>query len=194
MKKNRVQNRVKTNLYAQALIDSAKASGGKDEIIQVGKDLETIKYAVLADSSLFRVLTDENLTKSVSEERVLEFVKTSFAGACESMYEILKVMALNGDAYLIAHVVDAYHGLIRKQFNIVIASVTTVVPLDDRLRKLISDKVSGELNCEVSLFEHIDKKIVGGVIISAAGRVLDCSVLTKLKEMHRQLTRFQVAN
>ncbi|HEY5488953.1 MAG TPA: F0F1 ATP synthase subunit delta, partial [Candidatus Limnocylindrales bacterium] len=73
----------------------------------------------------------------------------------------------------------------------VVAEVTTAVPLDDALRASLTEKLIASLGRPVSLREDVDASILGGVVITVAGRVLDGSVASQLEEMRRALATTQ---
>ena len=53
--------------------------------------------------------------------------------------------------------------------------VTTAIALDDHLREIITTKTAKDLGTQVVLREHIDKSILGGIIMSAP---LDQDIIT----------------
>ena len=59
--------------------------------------------------------------------------------------------------------------------------MTTVVSLDDNLRTLITNKLTADLGMPVALVEHIDKSIMGGIIMRAGGRYIDSSVRSQIQ-------------
>ena len=65
--------------------------------------------------------------------------------------------------------------------------VTTVVPLDDELRKLIKEKTEADLGCKAVLNESIDKTILGGIIMSVNGMRIDASVISQLNKARHTL-------
>ena len=75
--------------------------------------------------------------------------------------------------------------------GIVVAEVTTAVPLDDALRASLTDKLAASLGRPVSLRERVDETILGGIVIKVAGRVLDGSIASQLDGMRRALATAQ---
>ena len=60
--------------------------------------------------------------------------------------------------------------------GVVVAEVTTAVPLTDALRASLTEKLAAALGRPVSLRERVDASILGGIRINVAGRVLDGSL------------------
>ena len=82
---------------------------------------------------------------------------------------------------MFSRVLRSYEEQIEGKLNIAVVDVTTVVPLDDSLREVIKKKAEADLGSEVVLREHIDKSILGGIIMSANGKRIDASVLSQLE-------------
>ena len=59
--------------------------------------------------------------------------------------------------------------------------VISAVSLDEHLREVIKNKLSRDLGSDILLREHVDKSILGGIIMSAHGKRLDASMATQLE-------------
>ena len=90
-------------------------------------------------------------------------------------------------AYLVDHRQTGYAGryvadleaaLARRGHLIV--DVTTARPIDETLRARIISSVGGS---RVSLREHIDESLIGGIIIKTPETLLDASVRTRLRAL-----------
>ena len=66
-------------------------------------------------------------------------------------------------------------------------SSTTGVELDDHLREVIVRKAEADLGTKVVLREHIDKSLLGGILMSANGKRIDASVLSQLENARNVL-------
>jgi F-type H+-transporting ATPase subunit delta len=91
-------------------------------------------------------------------------------------------------AALLPDVARDFGEIAEAERGIVAADVTTAVPLDDALRASLTSKLAASLGRPVSLREHVDASIVGGVVIKVAGRVIDGSVASQLEGVRRALT------
>jgi F0F1-type ATP synthase delta subunit len=66
----------------------------------------------------------------------------------------------------------------------VVADVTAARPLDDSTRKVLLDYVKKHTDSsDVTLREHTDESIIGGVLVNAGGHQLDTTIKTKLKRL-----------
>ena len=68
-----------------------------------------------------------------------------------------------------------------EQLNVTVVDVTTVVPLDDHLREVITKKAEADLGTKVVLHESIDKSLIGGILMSANGKRIDASMTSQLE-------------
>lgn len=105
--------------------------------------------------------------------------------------EIIETIALMDNAnegYLIDQV---YRDLKERMDNgdlTISVDVTTAVPLGDELRAAVREKCEHDFNRPVYLVEHVEPKILGGIIIEARGHRRDASVRTHLANIRRSLS------
>ena len=94
-------------------------------------------------------------------------------------------------AYLIdqrqTHQADLYmadiEAVLARQ-GMTVVDVTTARELDDSTRTLVKDYVlKTEKASAVTLREHVDPAIVGGIIIRANGRELDAAISSQLRQL-----------
>ena len=67
--------------------------------------------------------------------------------------------------------------------------VTTAVPLNDELRKLIRSRCEADFESPVFLIEHVDPTIIGGIVLSARGHHRDASVKMQLDNARKVMTQ-----
>ena len=67
------------------------------------------------------------------------------------------------------------------------ADVTTAVPLDDAQQTEVSRLLTGIVGSEVSLRTYVEPELIGGIVARLNDRVIDGSVRSKLRNMHRQV-------
>ena len=96
-------------------------------------------------------------------------------------------MAQRRDLDLLSRVFEAFCDLMAEKLDTVVVDVTTVVPLDDDLRRIIKEKTEADLGRNVVLREHIDKAILGGIIMSTNGLRIDASIISQLNHARNVL-------
>ena len=77
---------------------------------------------------------------------------------------------------------------VTKEYNGITESVlTTAVKVDDKIKKQISDLISGMFKTKVELKEVIDKEIIGGFILRIEDSYIDASIRNKLRKIEKEL-------
>ncbi|MDO8963377.1 MAG: ATP synthase F1 subunit delta [Coriobacteriia bacterium] len=167
--------------YARALFGLATLS---DSVDATDESFRAVVAAVRGSMDLREALTSTGLPVEKQREIVREIFGASVTPEALSMTTLL---VERGHVALLGDVATAYRAIAEAERGIVVAEVTTAVPLDDALRASVSDKLTASLGRPVSLRETVDASIVGGIIIKVAGRVLDGSVSSQLEGMRQAL-------
>ncbi len=175
MPKNRLITKSEISTYAEVLLDATKKSGTTFEVTGQLQDACSVmrSHPGLRDS-----LDDD----TVPPENRSDVVREVFKDYDPSLVSVLAVMAERRDMELLSRVAEDFNDLAEEDLGAVILDVTTVVELDDALRKKIKEKFAAQFGKDVMLREHIDPSILGGVILGAHGKRIDASVVTKLED------------
>lgn len=101
----------------------------------------------------------------------------------EGASNLLVVLAEN-DRFSLLSEISAQFELLRseheKSADVV---VTSAFELSDAQQKMLTEKLSKKLSCDVSLTVNVDSALIGGVIIKAGDLVIDDSVRGKLSKL-----------
>lgn len=87
-------------------------------------------------------------------------------------------------------IAESLRDLINEQRGIITADVTTAVPLDAEMERLVAARLATYLNREpdkVTIRARVDPTIIGGVIARVGDRVIDDSVRGRLDRLRRTL-------
>ena len=87
-------------------------------------------------------------------------------------------------------IVDALRELINVQRGIVTADVTTAVPLDAEMERLVAQRLATHLGREadkVMIRSRVDPSIIGGVVARIGDEVIDDSVRGRIERLRRTL-------
>lgn len=177
MPTNRLVEKEKVAVYANALFEAASSKGGRDAAIEIRDEVESLSAIIRGNANLSEALSDTMLAPA----QRAQIAKNVFVDADGILVDVLAVMAERGDIKLFTRVAAAYEALVSEKFNVTIVDVTTVVELDDHLREVITNKAAKDFGTDVVLREHIDKSILGGVLLSAGGSRLNASVRWQLE-------------
>jgi F-type H+-transporting ATPase subunit delta len=87
-------------------------------------------------------------------------------------------------------IVEALRELINRQRGIITAEVTTAVPLDQEMQRLVAERLARHLGREpdkVMIRPRVDTTIIGGVVARVGDQVIDDSVQGRIERLRRTL-------
>ena len=185
MATNRLIEKEQVATYAAVLLDSAREAGGSDRVLAIRNELDAVAKVVRSSSGVVEVLSEGAKT---AEERN-ELARKLFSECDPILVELLAVMAERRDIAKLTRVRASFEEQLQSAMDLMVVEVTTAVPLDDALREKIIGKLAADLGTEVVLNEHVDASILGGIIMSANGRLIDASVTSQLDRARNVLTQ-----
>ncbi len=183
MPTNRQILKEKVATYSSVLLDGAYEAGGQDAVLEVRDQAERILRIARSNMDLSDALEDSSYTP----EQRGQLVRNLFASSNPVLVDVLAVMAEREDFALLSRVWASYGEQLERKLNVTVVDVTTVVELDDHLREVITKKAEADLGTNVVLREHIDKSLLGGILMSANGKRIDASVLSQLESARNVL-------
>ena len=176
MPTNRLIVKEEVAVYAAVLFDGAFEAGGQEAVLEVRDQMVRVAEAMRTNMELSVALSDPGYTP----EQRGELARNVFAGCNPVLLDVLAVLAERGDAALLPRVLENYAEQLQSKLNLCVVDVTTAVPLDDALRRIITEKAEADLDTNVVLRESVDKSILGGIIMSTNGKRIDASVASQL--------------
>lgn len=102
--------------------------------------------------------------------------------------ETLTAMREDNDLDLVKDVAHQYKTLVDQDDKTVSVTVTTAVPMDDKLRGEIRAKMEKDLKAPIYLVERVDPSIIGGIVIEERGNRYDASVKAQLVNIRKKLS------
>lgn len=183
MATNRLVVKEEVAVFASVLFDAANEAGGQEAVLDVREQMGEIIRLMRADMNLEMALSSSEYT---AEQRK-GLVESVFADCHPALREVLAVMAERGQADLLSRVYTDYGTLVGEKLGLVVVDVTTAVPLDDKLRQLITEKAEADLGKKAVLRERIDKSILGGIIMDVDGNYIDASMISQLNRARNVL-------
>jgi F-type H+-transporting ATPase subunit delta len=172
------QNSVVTQIarpYAAALFDLSKSEGSLD-VVEAGlTDLQRLS----AESDDFRrflrspVISAEH--KSAAADAIL-----AKANAAPTVAKFVKVVARNGRLFALPAIIKAFRALAAQDRGEVNADVTSAAPLSPAQLSSLADTLKQKIGKTVTLTEHVDPSLIGGLQVKVGSRMIDSSLKTKL--------------
>ena len=167
---------------ARVLFDLASLT---DATEAVDEDLASVVKAVRGHMDLRQALTDTG----IPVEKKRDILRDIFGGTVSpEALSIVTLMVERGMAAELGELKRVYAEIVERESGVVVAEITTAIPLDDALRAKLVEKLAASLGRSVSLRENVDESIIGGIRINVAGKVLDGSVSTQLRSMRTALS------
>lgn len=104
------------------------------------------------------------------------------------MLETIADMIGSKEEHLIDKVYEEFKERLDNGDLTISVDVTTAVPMDDELRDKVREKCEHDFERPVYLVEHVEPKIIGGIIIEARGHRRDASIRTHLVNIRKTLS------
>lgn len=104
------------------------------------------------------------------------------------VHSVLKRMKDERNLPLLEQVYSELREILEAEDDTVNVEVTTAMPMNAALRKKVHDKCAADFNAPVFLIEHVEPKIIGGIIIEANGHRRDASIRAQLANIRRTLS------
>ena len=102
--------------------------------------------------------------------------------------ETLTAMREDNDLDLVKDVAHQYKTLVDQDDKTVSVTVTTAVPMDEKLRGEVRAKMEKDLKAPIYLVERVDPSIIGGIVIEERGNRYDASVKAQLVNIRKKLS------
>ena len=183
MPTNRLVVKEQIATYTSVLFDAANNAGGAESVLAVRDQMRTIVSSMRENANLGETLKDA----AIEPEQRAKIARNVFAGCEPALVDVLAVMAERGEAEYLPRIAEGIEKLMADRLNLVVVDVTTAVELDDHLRSIIKEKAERELGKSVVLNEHVDKAMLGGIIMSTSNERIDASLLTQVENARNVL-------
>lgn len=105
----------------------------------------------------------------------------------EMTMSLVDLLVKNGRESFLPAIARSFIHEIRVYKGITEAVLTTAVPVDEKVKKQISDMVAETFSTKVELKEVIDPDIIGGFILRVDDNYLDASIKNKLRKVKKEL-------
>lgn len=170
--------------YASAAFTVANQAGELDQWLATLDDLARI----LRMPSAHQVFTSPAVAvgqKRAAIDRVLP-------NATPLLRNFLHILTDRDRLDEVSGVAEALRELVNRQRGIVTAEVTTAVPLDADMQRLLAERLAAYFHRsphQVTIRPHVDPSIIGGVVARVGDQLIDDSVRGRLERLRSALTR-----
>ena len=101
---------------------------------------------------------------------------------------VLSRMKEESDLSLLEQVYEDLKTILDSEDETVTVDVTTAVPMNAELRRQVRDKCAKDFDAPIFLVEHVEPKIIGGIILEAKGHRRYGSIRAQLVNIRKRLS------
>lgn len=167
--------------YAKALFDLALERGVIDSVY---RDMKTVSR--LCSMEEVKAVINNPVLSHQKRKEVLLALAGDDADKLSVSFISLMFGHLRGD-YLAAAARN-FIDLTRRHRGIQQVTVTTAVPVNDRLKQEMAALIAGKKNGGIEYIEHVDPSIIGGFILRVDDAYIDASVRNILNKYRKEFS------
>jgi F-type H+-transporting ATPase subunit delta len=168
--------------YAQAVFDLAKAKGTLE---QWRADLAALN-SLFGSEQIVSALEDPKLTDEARSKVIGDLLAAQKMSPLAANF--IRLLAERRRLALLPRIVEVFGEMYNKEKGIVIAEVTTAVPLDEAHQKRVADQLARITGKTVQVRTRTDPRILGGIITRIGDELIDASVASRLAALAERLT------
>ncbi|MDP6174092.1 MAG: F0F1 ATP synthase subunit delta [Rhodospirillales bacterium] len=164
--------------YATALYELAAGANALDE---VAGDLDLLA-AMNDESDDFRRLIRSPVI-SRTEQGAAMAALMERTEATDLARKFVGLLAANRRLFVLPQIIQAYHGLLARQRDEKTAEITSAALLSESQRASLEAALQKSVGGSVTLRTHVDKTLLGGLVIRLGSSMIDSSLQTKLEHL-----------
>ncbi len=150
----------------------------------IARDMELISECFKSGSELEKLIANPRLKTQLR----LEIIDKTFAGKIQNeSLQVLKLLVKRRRLNIAEFLGDAYRDAYNEQKGIARATVASASTLSQTELELIKTQLEKLLNKSVEITKSEDSSLIAGERISVAGKVIDTSIKSKLKQLKQLL-------
>jgi F-type H+-transporting ATPase subunit delta len=164
--------------YVKSLLGLAVEQGVLEE---VHHDMQLFAK-VCAENRAFALMLKSPVIRHDKKKDILEKL---FQGKVNKLtMAILNIITSKNREPILPAIAKEFHNAYNVYKNIGRASITSAVPLDEKLRNEIQQVVQKLSNRkEVELTEKVDQSLIGGFILNVGDKQVDASIKSKIRSL-----------
>jgi F-type H+-transporting ATPase subunit delta len=164
--------------YASALFDLASGEGN---VATVESGLQSITR-LIGESADFARFLNSPVIASDDKATAMEAILTK-ASADKTVANFVRVVARQGRLFALPVIITQFRELAAKARGETAAEVTSAAPLSKEQLASLAETLKGKLGKTVTLTEHVDPSLIGGLVVKVGSQMIDSSLKTKLTAM-----------
>ena len=167
--------------YAQSILELANEQKQPEKI---GEELSSLRQILDQNPSVREIFSNP----SISAEERQQVLERAFRGNISPLlYNTMGVLNTHDRLGLLTQIAQAYDDLLDKQLGKVEVNLTVAQKLDPAQLEQARRQISQSLGRDAVVHQHVDDKIIGGMIVRVGDKLIDASVRYQLAAMKKQL-------
>jgi len=171
----------KTEAYAQALLEVARAEG---HLSAVEDDLFRLARTYEGSDDLRMALTDPQLPV---ERRIAVIEELMGGKAVATSTALVSMLVASGQGGDLPAVVDRFLELAASEREHEVAEVRSAIPLDESQQQRLAEALGRATGKNVEVKVIVDESVLGGVVTRVGDTVIDGSVRRRLEQLKEQM-------
>lgn len=173
--------------YARTLYAAAKEAKSVDKVCN---QLERLQNCIESQPVLRAMLGDP----TVSAQQKSDILVTALEGKMERVLQSgLEMMIGFNRAHIIHELARPFSKLRDEDQGFLSVTVRSVRPLSGKAMKKLQTILEKREQMHITLANHVDESLIGGIRVELDYRIIDASVKRQLSELRHQLSTVRVA-
>jgi F-type H+-transporting ATPase subunit delta len=164
--------------YANALFDLAGEEGAIDE---TGNQLSAFQRLLDQSTDLLRLVRSP-VFSAEDQLAAIEMIAAR-AGIGGLALNFIRLVTRNRRLFVISDMIRGYQALAAKARGEIVAEVTSAEKLAPKHVNELKAALKATIGRDVQLASHIDRSLLGGLIVKVGSRMVDNSLKTKLANL-----------
>lgn len=168
-------------VYAQALVELAESEGQLDGVADEVAELSQL----IDDNADLRRLIENPILEQSARAGMIERV---FEGnVSDLLYRFLHVVNRKDRLASLSGICAALANIVAERRNQLEVNAFVAKPLDQAAAGRVADGIGASLSKEVTLVQHVDESLIGGLKLRIGDQMIDASVQSQLRRIEQQL-------
>lgn len=164
--------------YAAAVYDLARSENSLDAV-EAG--LTSIARLAGESADFDRFLRSPVISADVKAATIDSIIER--ANVHSTVAKLVKVVARNGRLFVLPTIIESFRQLAAEGRGEIAAEVTSAAPLSKAQLQTLAATLKEKIGKTVTLNEHVDPSLIGGLVVKVGSRMIDSSLKTKLTAM-----------
>lgn len=168
-------------VYAEALLELTSEQGSTDALAE---EVQQLLAVTGAGGELHQLFSNP----AIGDQDRKQIVKRVFEGkVSDLLFRFLCVIADKGRLGSLPSIFAGYLLAVAQQRGQVEVQAYVAAPLDAETARQVAAQIGAHLNKQVTLRQHVDESLIGGLKIKIGDKLIDASVASQLNTMKNKM-------